>query len=100
MFMNGKAAFFRGFFLAFFDLFIAKLFYTPTLQADDMIVMPALIQFEHRLIAFEVMPDQQAGLFKLGQHAVYGRQTDILAAVKQYAVNIFRGKMSAVAVFE
>ena len=41
--MDGKAAFFRGFFLAFFNLFITKLFHTATLQADNMVVMPALV---------------------------------------------------------
>ena len=39
---------------------------------------------------------EQARLFELSQHPIYGRQPDVHAIVHQRTVNVFRGQMSLV----
>ena len=39
---------------------------------------------------------EQARLFELSQHSIYGRQSDVHAIVHQRTVNVFRGQMSLV----
>jgi hypothetical protein len=63
-------------------------------------MMVALIEFENRLVAFEVVSHQQSGLLELRQHAVDGSQPNVFSAGKQYAVNVFSGKMALLAALE
>lgn len=63
--MNAKATFLGDFFLPRFNRRIEEFFYTSALQAHKMVMMTALIQFEHRFAAFKVMPNQQSCRLKL-----------------------------------
>jgi len=46
--------------LAFFDGVVEKLEYAPAFHAHHVIVMAAVVDFEYRATAFEVMTDDQA----------------------------------------
>ena len=98
--MDRKSALFGDAMLAFFDFTIEKLFDFSALQTDEVIVVIALIKFEHRLVAVEVMADQQACLFKLGQHAVNRGQTDIQVFFGQHPVDFFGRHVALVALLE
>ena len=62
--------------------------------------MPAFVQLEHRLAAFEVMAYQDAGLLELGQHAIDRGQPDVHAFLQQHLVDVFGGEVAHVAVLE
>lgn len=100
MLMDFKAAAVGGLVLQLFDLFVAEFFHMPTLQADDMVVVAALVELEHRFAAFKVMPHQQAGLLELRQHAIHSRQPDIVASIDHYLIDVFGREMTFVAFFK
>ena len=80
--------------LALLDYLIAELLDPAAVYADDMIMVPALIEFEHRLSTLEIMAFDQTGGFKLGQYPVDRGQADLLAGFQQGLVDFFRRKMS------
>ncbi len=86
--------------LAIFDLGVKKLLHMATLQTDQMVMVGSLVKFKYGLATFKMMTDQQAGLFKLGQHPVDGGQTDIHAFLLKPAVDFFRAQMTGGAGFE
>ena len=75
--LNREAAFLGNGVLALFDFGIDEFLDLAALQADQMIVMGAFVQFENRLAGFEVVTLQQARLLELGQHPIDGGETDI-----------------------
>ena len=87
-------------FLPLLDFFVEELLDATALQADDVIVMAALVQFEHSLAAFEMMAYQQAGLLELGQYSIDRGQPDVLAGSQQNLVDVFRRQMPLLAVLE
>ena len=70
------------------------------LYADQVIVMIALVELEDGLAAFEVMADEQPGLFELRQHTIDRGQSDVGAFLQQRLVNIFRRHVTHGALFE
>ncbi len=100
MFLDREAPLLGNLGLAVFDLGVKELFHVSTLQTDQMVMMGSLVEFKHGLAAFEMMTDQQAGLFKLGQHPVDGGQTDVHAFLLKTAVDFFRTQMAGVAGFK
>ena len=87
------AVFFRNSVLQRFNFRIVKFVHTAAFDADDMIMMVALVQFVHGLARFEMMPLQNTRLFKLGQHTLNRGDADFDALFEQDAVNIFRAQM-------
>jgi hypothetical protein len=55
VFADPKSSILRDFLLALLDLRIIELFDPTALQANQVIVMPALVELENRLAAFEMM---------------------------------------------
>ena len=98
--VDGEAAFLGDAGLAFFDFGVEELLDLAALQADQMIVVVALVEFEHRLVAVEVVAHQQPGLLELGEHAVDRGETDILAFVRQQPVHLLCGHVALVALLE
>jgi len=86
--------------LAFFDGRVVELFDAPALQAYQMIVVAALVEFVNRLAGFEMVPHQQPRPLELRQHAVDRRQAGVGAVLEQYFVDIFRGQVAQVAFLE
>ena len=86
--------------LAFLDFRIIKLFHPATLQTYQMVVVVIARQFEYCLATFEMVAFEQAGLFKLGQHAVNRCQTDIFPSIEQFFIYIFRREVTNQTVLE
>jgi len=59
-----------------------------------MVVMRALIQFENRSAALEIVSCNKTGVFELCQHSIYGCQPNILARLYQLTVNILGSQMA------
>lgn len=79
--------------LMLLDHFIVELFDMSAMDADNMVMVFALIQLEHRLTTLEVMPFDQPRRLELGQHAVDCRQTDFLTRRNQTAIDILGSQM-------
>jgi hypothetical protein len=61
-----------------------------------MIMVAAVCQFEYGMAAIEIMPNHEASRLELGQHAVNGRQTDILAGLHQRLVDVLGTHMAPI----
>lgn len=72
-----KAFLFGNLSLTLFDLRVKKLLDPAAIQADQVVVMRALIEFKHGLAGLKVASGQNAGLLKLGKHPINGCQPDI-----------------------
>ncbi len=90
-----EAALFGDLGLPCLNFRIIKLFDAATLKANEMIVMAAFVEFKNRFSGIEVVPFEQAGLLKLGKHAVDRRQSDIHTIGDQQAIDILRRKVAA-----
>ncbi len=89
-----------GFFLSDFYRGIEELFYMAALQAHDMVVMCAAVEFEDRFPAFEMMLHQQPRLLELREYAIdSGKAHDLTRADEQF-VDIFRAQMPFFTRFE
>lgn len=98
--MDGEAVLGSDLLLPRLDCRIVKLFQMAALQAHDMIVMLALVQFKYGFTAFKIVAQQNAGHFKLGKHAIYGGQTDILSRGQQHFEYILRAEVPAFSTFK
>jgi len=65
MILYRKSTLFCRFFLAGLNDCIIEFLYLSALQTNNMIMVFALIEFEYGLVAFKVVPNKQAGMFKL-----------------------------------
>ena len=86
--------------LALFDIGVVELLDAPALQAYQMVVMAALIEFVNRFAAFEMVAYQQARLLELNQHAVHCCQAAVGAFLEQYFVDVFGGQVAHLAFLE
>jgi hypothetical protein len=74
-----KVLFPGNFILQYFNRFLLKLLYLSTLDADEMVMMVSLVQFENRSTPLEMMTYNQAGVFELSKDPVNRREADFLA---------------------
>src|SRR5437016_5074340 len=65
MLVDREAAVLRDFVLTLLDFGIVEFFDSAALQTDQVIVVSALVQLEHRFARLEVMTHQQAGLLEI-----------------------------------
>ncbi len=100
MFMDREPPILGDFGLPSFDFSIDEFLDLAALDADQVIVVPTLVEFEHCLAGFEMMADKDAGLLELRQHTVDRCQPDIHAFGEQHFVNVLGGQVSDIAVFE
>ena len=100
MVVDLEAAVLRDLFLALLDLGIEELLDVPALHAHQVIVVPALVQLEHRLAGLEMVADQQPRLLELGEHPVDRREPGIGPVLRQYLVDILGGQMAHGALLE
>ncbi|SUB17881.1 Uncharacterised protein [Pantoea agglomerans] len=85
----------RDFTLTRFNRFVAELDNLAAIQADQVIVVMLLRQFEDRLAAFKVVTSHNTGIIKLVQNTVNGRQANLFANVDQAFIQIFRTDVMA-----
>ena len=97
---DGETACLRNLFLAFFDLAVVELLDMAALQADQVVVMAAAVEFEHRLAGFEVVALEQPGLLELGQHPVDSGEPGVGAFLDQFFVDVLGGKVAYRAFFK
>src|SRR5690606_16267787 len=76
--LQREAAILGDLVLALLDLGIEELLDVAALQAHEVIVMLAFVELEDRFADLEVVALEQAGLLELAEHAIYGRQADVL----------------------
>src|SRR5450432_1122124 len=86
--------------LPLFDLRVEKLLDASALHADEMVVVAALVELEHRLARLEMMTDQKAGLLELREDAVHGGEADVEAFGEQLPIDVFGRQVPHRALFE
>ncbi len=79
---------------------IIELLDDSALDAHEVVMMVAVVQFEDGFSRLEMMAYQQPGLFELGEHAINGRQSDFRSFAKQHSVHVFCREMALFAVLE
>lgn len=100
MVVDGKTALCRDFFLPTFDFLVEKFFYAATLQAHQVIMMPALVEFVDGFVAIEMVANQQSGLLELRQYAINGGQPDVHVLGDEQAIHFFCGQMPFFGILE
>lgn len=66
MICNRKATLHGNFGLAAFDFRVKKFFYNAAIEANEVIVMRAIVELKHGFAVFKAASFEQAGLLKLG----------------------------------
>ena len=90
---QGEASFFGHSLLSLLDLGVVELFHPTAIQADQMVVVLALVEFEHCLAALEIAATQNPGLFKLGENPIDRGQANIGALIQQHPKYVLRAHM-------
>jgi hypothetical protein len=85
VFRNFKTALFGYALLAALYFVVVEFFNHTAAQAYQMVVVLALIELVHRLIAFKIATQQNASLLELGENAVHRSQADIAVILQQNA---------------
>ena len=88
VFLNDEASLNGNFFLAGLNSTVVKLLDVTALQADDVVMVFAMVEFEYGFSAFKMMAYQQACMLELGEYAVNRGEADIIPAAMQYVVNV------------
>src|SRR5688572_23640757 len=83
--------------LALLDLRVVELLDAAALQADEVVVMAALVQLVHRLAALEVMAHEEPRLLELREHAVDRREADVGVVLEELAVHVLGGEVALLA---
>ena len=79
--------------LPLLDLGVVELLDAAALHADEMVVVLAFVQLEHRLAGFEMMAHEQARLLELRQHAIDGGKADVETLGQQHPVDVLGGQV-------
>jgi hypothetical protein len=98
--LDPETAISRDFDLALLDRRVIELFDVAALDAHDVIVMATLFELEYRFAAFEMMADEQPGLFELREHAVHRSEARVRSFLQQRLVYVFGRKMANFALLE
>ena len=70
------------------DAVVREFLDPPAVDADDVVVVHAFVQFEDRRAALEMMPRHEPRRFELRQNPVNRRESDVLVEFEQPAINI------------
>ena len=90
------AVFARDFFKAFGYGFVIELNDFTGFHTDEVIVMVAVVNFKDAVVAFEVVPFEDARLFELGENAVHGGEADVFIRFEQDFIHVFRAEVAIV----
>src|SRR5574338_1082227 len=94
VFLDRETALFGDALLSLLDLGVVELLDISALQADEVVVVIALVELENRLARLEIVALEQSCLLELRQHAVDCRQADIHAFANQQAIDILGGQVA------
>lgn len=81
--------------LPLFDATIHELFHPSAVQADDVVMVRTLVEFEHGHAVLEMVTRDQPRSLELSQDAIDRGQADVFARIQQPLVDVFRGHMPA-----
>src|SRR6188474_2043765 len=84
-----EAALLRDVALALLDLGVVELLDAAALQADQVVVVAALVELEDRLAGLEMLARQQPGLLELRENPVDGCESNVHAFGDQRLVDVF-----------
>jgi len=98
--MDGKAAFLGNAMLPFLDFTVKEFLDFSALQADQVVVMVAFVEFEYGFVAVEMVAYQQARLFELREHTIDRGKTDIQVFIRQQAVHFLGCHVAFIALLE
>ena len=87
-------------FLAHFDRLVDELFDAAAVQTHDMVVMRSLVELEHGHAVFKMVPRHESGGLELREHAVDGREADVLVRFDQSLVDALSRHMTGLAALE
>ena len=97
---HGVTGILRDAALALLDDLVEELVHASALDAQDVVVVFAQFQFEHRVALVEVMAPHQAGRLELGQYPIDRSQAHVFAALEQGLEDIFSAEMALTAVLK
>lgn len=80
--------------LAPLDRLVVKFLDPAALGTDDVVVVPALIEFEYRVPPLEMVANDQTGPFELSEDPIHGRQADVLTGAEQCLVDVLRAHVA------
>ena len=86
--------------LTLFDGPVVKLKDLPTLNANHMIMMLAMVDLKHRTAAFEIVTYHKSRGLELRQHPVDSGKTHFLPALEQHAINILGSQVRIFGILE
>src|SRR5271165_5963652 len=74
--------------LPLLDASVDELLHMAAVDADDVIVVRALVQLEHRHAALEMVAGNESGGLELGEDAIHRRQADVLIRYQKLLVDV------------
>ncbi len=83
-----------------FDFAVDELLDPAALQADEVVVVLALVQLKERPARFKIAAFEDTGLFELGEHAIHRREPDVVLMVEQLSEHILRAHMTSTSELE
>jgi len=86
--------------LAFLDFGVVKLFHLPAIEADQVVVVLALVEFKDRFAALKLAALEDAGLLELRQHPIDSGQPDVGPLLQQHPKNVLGRHVSLRAALE
>ena len=90
------AVFTCNFFEAFSNGFVIEFNDFTGFHTDEVIVVIAVVDFKDAVVAFEVVPLEDARLFELGENAVHGGEADVFIRFEQDFIHVFRAEVAIV----
>jgi len=80
--------------LTLLDPLVGELFDAAAVRTHDVVVVRALVEFEHRGAALEVVPRDESRRLELREHAVDGGEPDVLVHLEQAPVDVLRAHVA------
>jgi hypothetical protein len=81
--------------LAMFNDFVLEFFDVATLDANEVVMMIASVEFEDRVATLKMVSDDETGCFKLRQNPIDGRKPNLFTIGDEGLENFFRAQMLA-----
>ena len=74
--------------LPLYDARVHELFDLAAVKTNDVIVVLAFVQLEHRRRTLEMMTGHETRGFELSEHAIHSGQTDVFVRLEQMLVDV------------
>lgn len=98
--LNDEASVACNPFLPTFDFFVDEFLNASAIDAYEMVMMLAGLEFEDGFASLEMVPFKDAGFLELGQDTIDRREADVDVVAQQLPVNIVRAEVAYFGLFE